>query len=152
MNPLGTSRNNQARLESAVIVHVDIAFSRRGARKRITLPDGSPAPTRPTSPTASDTALLNVVARAFRWRKLIEKGTHATVADLAKEEKINPSHASRILRLTLLAPESVEAILHRRTAPEMTRASLLKPFPVEWAAQARRDVAFRSSRQTKPVL
>jgi hypothetical protein len=137
--------------DSTVTVHVDIAFSRHGSRKQIVFPDGSTATAQPPPPNASHNALLKALARAFRWRELIETGTHATVDDLAKGEKINPSYASRILRLTLLAPEVVELILDRRTAPETTLASLLKPLPVEWAAQARRDVAFRSSRQTKPV-
>jgi hypothetical protein len=65
----------------------------------------------------------------------METGTHATVADLANAERINPSYASRILRLTHLAPTIVEAILDRQVAPEVTLAKLLKPFPVDWAEQ-----------------
>lgn len=94
--------------------------------------------------------LLKALARAFRWRELIETGTHATVHDLAKAEKINPSYASRILRLTLLAPEVVEAILDRRTAPETTLASLLKPFPIEWAAQTRKFSGVGSNPSPRP--
>ena len=137
MNASGISWSNRVSIDSTVTVHVDIAFSRRGSRKRIVLPDGSPATARPAPPTASGNALLKALARAFQWRKLIETGTHATVADLAKAEKINPSYASRILRLTLLAPEIVEATLDRKAAPEITLADLLKPFPVEWTKQIR---------------
>jgi hypothetical protein len=39
---------------------------------------------------------------------------------------------SRVLRLSLLAPEIVEAILEGRQGAEVTLADLLEPFPVEW--------------------
>jgi len=66
---------------------------------------------------------------------MLESGTHATLLDLARAEKINPSYVSRVLRLTLLAPNFVEAVLDGRQGPELTLARLLEPFPVEWADQ-----------------
>ncbi len=59
----------------------------------------------------------------------------ATVGEIAAAEKINVSYVSRILRLTLLAPEIVEAILDGRQPAEMTLAVLMEPFPVEWREQ-----------------
>jgi hypothetical protein len=41
----------------------------------------------------------------------LENGTHATIAEIAVAEKINESYVGRVLRLTLLAPDIVEAIL-----------------------------------------
>ena len=67
-----------------------------------------------------DTTLVNALARAFRWRRMIETGRHATVAELAAAKKINPSYVSRVLRLTLLAPEMVEAILDGRRPKGVT--------------------------------
>ena len=55
-----------------------------------------------------------IVARAFRWRRMLETGQYATVKDLAAAEKINASYVCRVLRLTLLAPDLVEAILDGR--------------------------------------
>ena len=52
-----------------------------------------------------DSTLVKAIARAFRWRKLLETGRHATIKEIAKAEKINPSYVSRVLGLTLLAPE-----------------------------------------------
>ncbi|NJO56773.1 MAG: hypothetical protein HC834_11125 [Rhodospirillales bacterium] len=69
---------------------------------------------------------------------MLESGEFATVQDLAKAEKINPSYIARILRLTLLAPDIVEAILDGRQPAEMTLATLMERFPVEWERQ--RDV------------
>ena len=77
-----------------------------------------------------DNAMVKAIARAFRWRKLLETGEYAKVAEIAEAEKINMCYVSRILRLTLLAPNIVEAILDRRQPAEMTLAALMEPFPV----------------------
>lgn len=49
--------------------------------------------------------------KPFRWRKLLETGAYGTIEELAEAEKINPSYISRVLRMTLLAPDIVEAVL-----------------------------------------
>jgi ParB-like chromosome segregation protein Spo0J len=51
------------------------------------------------------------LSRAFRWRKMLDARVHATLEDLARAKGVAPSYGSRVLRLTLLAPEIVEAIL-----------------------------------------
>jgi hypothetical protein len=51
---------------------------------------------------------------------MLENGTYATIAEMAAAEKINESYVGRILRLTLLAPDFIEAILDGRAPPEMT--------------------------------
>ena len=79
--------------------------------------------------------LVKAIARAFRWRKLLETGVHITVGEIAAAEKINPSYVSRVLRLTLLAPEIVEAILDGRQESDVTLATLLESFPVAWKEQ-----------------
>lgn len=61
---------------------------------------------------------------------------HATIAEIAAAEKINESYVGRVLRMTLLAPDIVEAILGGRQTDEMTLAVLMGRFPVEWRAQA----------------
>ena len=66
---------------------------------------------------------------------MLESGDFATVQDLASAEKINASYLSRVLRLTLLAPDIVEAALDGRQSPDMTLALLMKPFPVGWNRQ-----------------
>jgi hypothetical protein len=66
---------------------------------------------------------------------MLENGTHATIAEIATAEKINETYVGRILRLTLLAPDFIEAILDGRAPPEMTRAVLMTPFPIQWGEQ-----------------
>jgi hypothetical protein len=75
------------------------------------------------------------IARAFRWRKLLETGIFGTIEELAAAEKINPSYVSRILRMTLLAPDIVDAVLNGKYSPALTLSALMKPFPIEWEDQ-----------------
>jgi hypothetical protein len=66
---------------------------------------------------------------------MLETGAVTTVREIAETERINESYVSRMLRLTLLAPEIVEAILDGRQGLEMRLPTLMKAFPVEWADQ-----------------
>ena len=83
-----------------------------------------------------DITLIKAVARAFRWRRMLETGRYGTIDEIAAAEKINDSYVSRVLRLTLLAPDIVEAILDGRQPEGMTLPGLMEPFPVEWKGQA----------------
>ena len=77
-----------------------------------------------------DNAMVKAIARAFRWRDMLESGEYATIREIAAAEKINESYVGRVLRLTLLAPHIVEAILGGRQPAEITLAGLMQPFPV----------------------
>jgi hypothetical protein len=117
-----------------ITVHVPISIRRRGGRKVVLAPDGARLTAAPVCPHV-DSAMVKVIARAFRWRAMLENGTHATIAEIAAAEKINESYVGRVLRLTLLAPDIVEAILGGRQPAELTLALLMRPFPVQWEAQ-----------------
>ena len=78
---------------------------------------------------------MKALARAFRWRRMLETGRYGTIDELAAAEKINSSYVSRLLRLTLLALEMVEAILDGRQPEEVTLPGLLEGVPVVWAEQ-----------------
>ena len=82
-----------------------------------------------------DITLIKAIARAFRWLRMLETGRFATITELAAAEKINASYVARILRLALLAPEVVEAILDGRQPGGMTLPGLLSGVKVEWIAQ-----------------
>jgi hypothetical protein len=119
-----------------VTVTVPFAIRKRGGRTLVITPDGvtsAPAPR-----TRVDSALLKALARGFRWRKLLETGHFATIEEIADAENINSSYISRLLRMTLLAPEIVEAILAGSHPAGLTRAKVMKPFPVEWIFQIER--------------
>jgi hypothetical protein len=79
--------------------------------------------------------MIKAVARAFRWREILESGAHATIAEIAAAEKINESYVGRVLRLTLLAPGIVEAILGGQQPAGLQLEDLLMRFPEEWREQ-----------------
>jgi hypothetical protein len=76
-----------------------------------------------------DNAMVKALARAFRWRKLLDSGVHATLEDLAPARGVNATYVSRVLRLTLLAPEIVEAILDGWQPPAFCAACGVVPVP-----------------------
>ncbi|NJO56771.1 MAG: hypothetical protein HC834_11115, partial [Rhodospirillales bacterium] len=112
---------------------VPMTFKRRAGRKLVVAPNCVDAWAPPRA--RIDNTMIKALARAHRWRRMMESGEFATVQDLAAAEKINPSYIARILRLTLLAPDIVEAILDGRQPPELQLEDLLAPFPVEWERQ-----------------
>jgi hypothetical protein len=117
-----------------VTVRVPISIRRRGGRKLVLAPDGTNVTAAPVCRHV-DNAMVKAIARAFRWRAMLENGTHSTIAEIAVAEKINESYVGRVLRLTLLAPDVVEAILGGRQPAEVTLAALMRPFPVAWREQ-----------------
>ena len=66
---------------------------------------------------------------------MLETGEFATIAELAESEGIAPSYMTRIMRLTLLSPDLVEAMLTGRQSSELSLKQLLEPFPVAWGEQ-----------------
>ena len=124
-----------------VTVRVPISIRRRGGRKLVLTPDGAEVATAPVTRRV-DNAMVKAITRAFRWRKMLENGTHATIAEIAAAEKINESYVGRVLRLTLLAPDIVEGILGGRQPPEVTLARLMRPLPAGWREQ--QETMFRS--------
>src|SRR3981189_3417402 len=113
-------------------VSVPVTFLQRAGRKQIVSPPGAA----PWSPAPRvDSALVKAVVRAHRWRQMLESGEYASSAELAKTEKVNDSDVSRILRLTLIAPDIIEAILAGRQPCTLQLDDLLKPLPVAWAQQ-----------------
>ena len=117
-----------------VTVRVPLTVRKRGGRKQVVMPDGAcwgqPRP-------RIDNTMVKAIARAHRWKRLMESGRFASVTELAEAEKINQSYLCRVLRLTLLAPDIVEAILDGRQPAALQMDALLKPMPLEWAEQRR---------------
>jgi hypothetical protein len=114
-------------------VRVPLTVRQRGARKQVLTPGGST----PWAPARAqvDSTLVKALARAFRWRRMLETGRYGMIAELAAAEKINESYVSRVLRLTLLAPDIVEAILDGRQPTDLTLPAPMASFPVGWNRQ-----------------
>ena len=109
-------------IPETVTLHVPFRIVKRGGRKEMRLPEGA------SQTRKADNTLVKALARAFRWKRMLESGEFATIAELAEHEGIAPSYMTRVLRLTLLAPEIVEAILDGKQGPEVTLARLLEPL------------------------
>jgi len=116
-------------IPDTITVHVPFSLVKRGGRKEMQLPDGAVQPRR------ADNTLVKALARAFRWKGMLESGEFASISELAEKEGIAFTYMARVLRLSLLAPDIVEAILDGRQRPKVTLALLLEPFPVEWSKQ-----------------
>jgi hypothetical protein len=114
-------------------IRVPLTIRQRGGRKQVLTPGGDPcwAPAR----AQVDSTLVKALARAFRWRRMLETGRYGTIAELAGAEKINESYVSRVLRLTLLAPDHVDAILNGRQPLGLGLPRLMDAFPAEWEEQ-----------------
>jgi hypothetical protein len=115
-------------------VRVPISIRKRGGRKLVLAPDGTNVTTAPVR-RHIDYSMVKAVARSFRWREMLEDGTYATIAEIATAEKINETYVGRVLRLTLLAPDIIEAILGGRRSVEFTLPVLMQPFPLDWQRQ-----------------
>lgn len=119
-------------LPKTITVTVPIKFEQKGGRKIVL----SPTPHALPSPR-HENSLIKALARAYRWRRAIEDGPYSSITELAAAEGINQSYVCRILRLTLLAPAIVNAILNGTQPRTLQLDGLLKPLPVEWVEQAR---------------
>lgn len=125
-------------------IRVPLTLRKRGGRKQVVLPEGS-CWGQPR--TRVDNTMVKAIARAHRWKRLMESGRFASVTELAVAENINQSYVGRVLRLTLLAPDIVEAILDGRQPPTWQLELLLKPFSTDWSEQ-RRALASESPGKT----
>jgi hypothetical protein len=119
--------------DQTTTVVVPFTIRQRGGRKLILTPDGTPAS--PPTRSRPDSALLKALARGFRWQMMLREGNYQTLEEIADAENINPSYVSRVLRMTLLAPEIVEAILAGRQPDGLTMTRAMQPFPLEWVRQ-----------------
>lgn len=116
-------------IPDTMTIHVPFRVVKRGGRKEMQLPEGAAQPRR------TDNTLVKALARAFRWKRMLESGEFSTIAELAEREGIAPSYMTRVLRLTLLAPDLVEAILDGKQGPLVTLVRVMEPFPMEWTDQ-----------------
>jgi hypothetical protein len=116
-----------------ITVFIPMTWKRRGGQKVIIAPDGgdawTPAKSRP------DETLIRALARAHRWKRMLEQGRYRSAQEIADAEKIGRSFVSRLLRLTLLAPDIQEAILEGRQAKGMQLEELTKAMSGVWEEQ-----------------
>jgi hypothetical protein len=115
-------------------IRIPMRLQRRGGRKLITTPEGVAAPAR--KPRRDET-LVKALVRAHRWRRRIESGQAKSITDLAEQEGVTDAYVCRLLPLTCMAPDIVEAILNGRQPKGLRLAELLGNGPLAWEEQRR---------------
>jgi hypothetical protein len=117
-------------------IRIPMRLQRRGGRKLIMTPEGVAAPARKPS---RDETLVKALVRAHRWRRRIESGQAKSITDLAEQEGVTDAYVCRLLPLTCLAPDIVEAILDGRQPRELKLAAILGNGPMVWEEQRARS-------------
>ena len=130
------SGNNWSFDGKILTVHIPMEWKRRGGRKVIIAPEGTDtwAPPKPQP----DETLIRALARAHRWKRLLEEGAYRSATELAEAEKITRSFVTRLLNLTLLAPDIVEALLDGRQSTKLPLQELMQAVPSRWDVQRTR--------------
>jgi hypothetical protein len=113
-------------------IRIPIGVQRRGGRKLIMTPEGAAMPT--PKPRRDDT-LIKALVRAHRWRRRIESGRSKSITDLAEQEGVTDAYVCRLLPLTCLAPDIVEAVLDGRQPKGLKLAEVLGNGPLDWDEQ-----------------
>lgn len=117
----------------AVLVHVPIQFRKRNGRRLIVTPGAPPTKAQPRRDT--NETLVEAVAKAYHWQEQIESGRYASLEDLAKGLKLDRSYVGRMMRLTSLAPDIVEAIVRGKEPDGISLRQLRDGVPLCWQEQ-----------------
>jgi hypothetical protein len=117
---------------TSITVRVPLTIRHRPGRKTVVTPmaDGlAPVTTR------ADPALVKALARAFRYQRMLDEGRYASVTEMAAAERLERGYLGSLLRLTLLAPDIIAAILDGRASSSIALPALMKPIPEGWEDQ-----------------
>ena len=118
-------------IPDTITIHVPFRVVKRGGRKEMVLPEGAAQARKP------DNTLVKALARAFRWKGMLESGEFASISELAEKEGIAFTYMARLMRLSLLSPELVDAVMDGHQPANITLANLMDPFPADWKEQHR---------------
>jgi hypothetical protein len=122
--------------DGRLTLSVPIQFKRRAGRKQVTLPNGQPGLPRPWDSSA--TSLQLALARGHKWLAMLESGEVSTLTEIAKKEGIDNSYVSRMVNLTTLAPDIIDAILLNELPDHLTLFDLAVDPPALWDEQRAR--------------
>ena len=116
-----------------VVINIPMTFRKRNGRKQIVLPPG----VRDESPADADArcALRVALARAYRWQKMIESGEIQSAGELARRFKLDRSYIARTIRLTVIAPDIVEAVLRGDEPDGLSLKAMRGEIPLLWEQQ-----------------
>lgn len=117
--------------EQGIVVSVPLRLKKRGGRKEVIMASTFDSLKR----LSYQEALVIAIARADRWQKLLDEGKFQSISDLAREIGLDVSFVARLMRLTLLAPDVIEAILMGEEPSGLSLTKLTKKLPSVWSEQ-----------------
>ncbi|TWG99843.1 hypothetical protein L614_003100000200 [Ochrobactrum sp. J50] len=112
-------------------VVIPLTIRKRNGRPKILPPDEVTL----RDGRAQDPHVLRAIARAWNWRRRIERGEAATIADIAKAERVTDRFVSRIMRLAYLSPDVLEKLLIHRIPPALSLKDLMAVAELPWKEQ-----------------
>jgi hypothetical protein len=117
---------------TSITVRVPLAIRHRPGRKTIVTPmtDGAAPVT-----TRADPALVKALGRGFRYQRMLDEGRYASISEMAAAERIERGYLGSLLRLTLLAPDLVEAVLNGRHPTDLQISSMIRNSQFPWEIQ-----------------
>jgi hypothetical protein len=116
-----------------ILIRIPMRFKKRGGRKEIIAPEGLDRALPDAGPAQQP--IVTALARARRWQEMLDNGEVGSVTELADRLDADRSYVARILRLNLLAPDIVEAILAGREPSGLSLAKLTQTLPILWHEQ-----------------
>jgi len=118
-----------------ITVCIPMTLKVRGGRKEVILPDALVPEHSPAKKSATQEPLVIALARAHRWKSLLESGRFQSIAELARAINMDNSYVARLLNLTLLAPDIIMAILGGTEPSGLSLEKLTKNVPLDWVEQ-----------------
>lgn len=117
-------------------IRIPMKFSRRSSRKMIVGPNGENMDAMAdTQEDNADYTFISALGKAFSWQRMLDDGKYETPKELAKKENVEVTHMYRVMRLTLLAPDIIEAVLNGTQPRTLTLQNVVRGFPVSWQEQ-----------------
>ena len=117
--------------ENTIRVVIPLTVRKKNGRPKILPPaDHGPAETR-----VQDAHVLRAIARAWNWRRKLERGEASTIADIAKADRVSDQYVGRTMRLAYLAPDVLEKLLIHRTPPSLSLNELVTASDLPWSDQ-----------------
>jgi hypothetical protein len=140
-----TMTETQLTPDGRVVVRIPLKIKRMAGRKEVIPPPGTAFGERVGEsgtlggilPELAQESVVVAIARAYRWKDLLESGQVPSITALARKFKVDGSYVGRILRLSLLAPDIVDAIIEGREPDELSLRKLRATFPLDWREQRR---------------
>ncbi|HCK33405.1 MAG TPA: hypothetical protein DHW10_07675 [Rhodospirillaceae bacterium] len=117
-------------------IRIPMQFSRRSSRKMIVGPDGKTISEMiDAEADNTDYTFISALGKAFSWQRMLDEGKYQTPKELAEKEKVEVTHMYRVMRLTLLAPDIIEAVLNGKQPRTLTLQNVVRGFPISWQEQ-----------------